>query len=92
MSLQVGGRNGRTTGPGLWGQNKKTPPPDSPWANQVSDVFVVGGATAVGYLCRLLSEICANTSKPSRPYREQARSHTGFSVLKRSLWERACSR
>lgn len=23
MSLQVGGRYGRTTGPGLWGQNKK---------------------------------------------------------------------
>ena len=50
MSLQVGRRNGRTTSPVLWGQNKKTPPPDSPWANEVSDVFVVGGATAVGYL------------------------------------------
>lgn len=50
MSLQVGRRNGRTTSPGLWGQNKKTPSPDSPWANEVSDVFVVGGATAVGYL------------------------------------------
>ena len=50
MSLQVGRRYGRTTGPGLWGQNVKTPPPDSPRANEVSDVFVVGGATAVGYL------------------------------------------
>jgi len=30
-------------------------------ANGVSDVFVVGGATAVGYLCGLLSEICANS-------------------------------
>ncbi|OYQ03274.1 hypothetical protein B7L09_27175 [Pseudomonas mandelii] len=49
-SLQVGRRLGRTTGPDLWGQNEKTPPPDSPWANEVSDVFVVGGATAVGYL------------------------------------------
>ncbi len=61
MSLQVGRRNGRTTGPGLWGQNKKTPLPDPPWANEVSDVFVVGGATAVGYLCGLLSQICATS-------------------------------
>ncbi|WP_146242091.1 hypothetical protein, partial [Pseudomonas jessenii] len=60
MSLQVGRRYGRTTGPVLWGQNEKTPLPDSPGANEVSDVFVVGGATAVGYLYRLLSEICAN--------------------------------
>ena len=45
-------RHGRTTGPGLWGQNAKTPLPGSPmWASGVSDVFVVGGATAVGYLC-----------------------------------------
>jgi len=58
----VGRRNGRTTGPLLRGQNKKTPPPDLPWANKVSDVFVVGGATAVGYLWGLLSEICANQS------------------------------
>jgi hypothetical protein len=50
MSLQVGRRYGRTTGPVLWGQNEKTPLPDSPGANEVSDVFVVGGATAVGYL------------------------------------------
>lgn len=50
MSLQVGRRYGRTTGPVLWGQNEKTPPPDSPRANEVRDVFVVGGATAVGYL------------------------------------------
>lgn len=50
MSLQVGRRYGRTTGPGLWGQNEKTPRPDSPGANEVRDVFVVGGATAVGYL------------------------------------------
>jgi hypothetical protein len=51
MSLQVGRRNGRTTSPGLWGQNVKTPLPDSQkGANEVSDVFVVGGATAVGYL------------------------------------------
>ncbi|VVO88396.1 hypothetical protein PS838_03097 [Pseudomonas fluorescens] len=50
MSLLVGRRIGRSTGPGLWGQNKKTPPPDSPGANGMSDVFVVGGATAVGYL------------------------------------------
>lgn len=59
MSLQVGRRYGRTTGPVLWGQNEKTPPPDSPRANEVSDVFVVGGATAVGYLYRLPSQICA---------------------------------
>jgi len=51
---------GCTTDPELWGQNEKTPPPDSPWANGVSDVFVVGGATAVGYLWLLLSQICAN--------------------------------
>jgi len=44
-------RHGRTTGPGLWGQNAKTPLPGSPkGAKKVSDVFVVGGATAVGYL------------------------------------------
>jgi hypothetical protein len=30
-------------------------------ANKVSDVFVVGWATAVGYLWDLLSEICANS-------------------------------
>ncbi|WP_371319172.1 hypothetical protein [Pseudomonas sp. PDM26] len=59
MSLQVGRRYGRTTGPVLWGQNEKTPPPDSPGANEVRDVFVVGGATAVGYLYRLPSQICA---------------------------------
>lgn len=41
--------NGRTTGPGHRGQNEKTPLPDPPWANKGSDVFVVGGATAVGY-------------------------------------------
>lgn len=50
MSLQVGRLHGRTTGPVIRGQNKKTPPPNPPWANEVSDVFVVGGATAVGYL------------------------------------------
>ena len=51
MQQQVGRRHGRTTGPGLWGQNAKTPLPGSPkGAKKVSDVFVVGGATAVGYL------------------------------------------
>ncbi|EJM68720.1 hypothetical protein PMI30_01161 [Pseudomonas sp. GM50] len=30
MSLRVGRRYGRTTGPGLWGQNEKTPLPDPP--------------------------------------------------------------
>jgi len=59
--------NGRTTGPGHWGQNEKTPLPDPPWANKGSDVFVVGGATAVGYLCVLLSEICANSRKIKSP-------------------------
>jgi hypothetical protein len=58
----VARRHGRTTGPGLWGQNAKTPLPGSPmWASGVSDVFVVGGATAVGYLCGMLSQICANS-------------------------------
>ena len=75
MSLQVGRRYGRTTGPVLWGQNEQTPLPDSPGANEVSDVFVVGGATAVGYLYRLLSEICANTRNRVAAIREQARSH-----------------
>jgi hypothetical protein len=28
MSFQVGRPEGRTTGPGLWGQNEKTPQPD----------------------------------------------------------------
>ena len=60
MSLQVGRRHGRTTAPVSGAKNKKTPPPNPPWANEVSDVFVVGGATAVGYLYRLLSQICAN--------------------------------
>jgi len=50
MSLQVGRRIGRTTGPGLWGQNKKRRHRIRQRANEVSDVFVVGGATAVGYL------------------------------------------
>lgn len=27
MSFAVARRNGRTTGPGLWGQNEKTPQP-----------------------------------------------------------------
>ncbi len=35
-------------------------------AMEVSDVFVVGGATAVGYLCVMLSEICANRLRPRR--------------------------
>ena len=30
-------------------QNEKTPLPDPPRANKVSDVFVLGVATAVGY-------------------------------------------
>jgi len=30
MQQQVGRRHGRTTGPGLWGQNAKTPLPDAP--------------------------------------------------------------
>jgi hypothetical protein len=68
MQQQVGRRHGRTTGPGLWGQNAKTPLPDSPkGANGVSDVFVVGGATAVGYLSEMLSEICANSRKIKSP-------------------------
>jgi len=50
MSLRVGRRYGRTTGPGLWGQNEKRRYPIRQGANEVSDVFVVGGATAVGYL------------------------------------------
>ncbi|WP_095148069.1 hypothetical protein [Pseudomonas sp. Irchel s3a18] len=61
-----GRRDGRTTDPGLWGQNEKTPLPDSPGANEVSDVFVVGGATAVGYLYQLLSEICARSGMCTR--------------------------
>jgi len=61
--LQVGRRYGRSTGPVLWGQNEKTPPPDPPRANEVSDVFVVGGATAVGYLWGLLCQIYATLEK-----------------------------
>ncbi|MGF6125402.1 hypothetical protein QF019_000591 [Pseudomonas frederiksbergensis] len=75
MSLQVGRRYGRTTGPDPWGQNKKTPPPDSPWANEVSDVFVVGGATAVGYLYRLLSQICATSRIVVWPFAGKPRSY-----------------
>jgi len=41
--------NGRTTDPVHWGQNEKTPLPDPLNTDQGSDVFVVGGATAVGY-------------------------------------------
>ena len=52
-------RDGRATGPGQGGQNEKTPLPDPRGANEVGDVFVVGGATAVGYLWVLHSEICA---------------------------------
>ncbi|OLF55117.1 hypothetical protein BTN82_08955 [Pseudomonas chlororaphis] len=59
MSFCVGRQYGRSTGPGLWGQNEKTPQPVSPGARRVCDVFVVGGATAVGYLWRLQSQNCA---------------------------------
>jgi hypothetical protein len=76
--LQVGRRLGRTTGPDLWGQNEKTPPPDSPWANEVSDVFVVGGATAVGYLYGLLSQICANTLMTRCGHSRASLAPTGF--------------
>jgi len=44
-------RHGRTTGPGLWGQNAKNAATCFAMRGErVSDVFVVGGATAVGYL------------------------------------------
>ncbi len=49
-------------------------------ARRVCDVFVVGGATAVGYLWVCLSEICANSRDWREGYREQARSHNGFAV------------
>ena len=55
MSFQVERRYGRTTSPELWGHNEKTPQPGSP-ERRVCDVFVVGGATAVGYLCGLHSK------------------------------------
>ncbi|PMY41696.1 hypothetical protein C1Y35_06240 [Pseudomonas sp. GW456-L14] len=72
MSFCVGRHYGRSTGPGLWGQNEKTPQPVSPGARRVCDVFVVGGATAVGYLCRLHSQICAKSCSPGVPDRGQA--------------------
>jgi hypothetical protein len=51
MSLQVGRRIGRTTGPRSVGaKTKKRRHRIRQKANEVSDVFVVGGATAVGYL------------------------------------------
>ena len=50
MSFQVERLGGRTTGPVLWGQNKKNVATRFAWARRVCDVFVVGGATAVGYL------------------------------------------
>ncbi len=57
----MGRHHGRTTGPGLWGQNAKNAATCFAMrGKRVSDVFVVGGATAVGYLCVLPSEICAN--------------------------------
>src|SRR5689334_4006858 len=69
MSLQVGRRYGRTTGPVLWGQNEKTPPPDSPRANEMSDVFVVGGqpplVTCGDYLARFVPTLEIE-SLPSR--------------------------
>lgn len=49
MSLQVERRHGRATDPDQWGQNEKTPASGSLWASRARDVFVVGGATAVGY-------------------------------------------
>lgn len=51
MSLQVERRHGRATDPGQWGQNEKTSAPGSLRASRARDVFVVGGATAVGYRC-----------------------------------------
>ncbi len=62
------------------------------------DVFVVGGATAVGYLWVCLSEICANLGDWGEAYREQARSHNGsvgvtnMEFTPEPMWERACSR
>ncbi|MDT9644530.1 hypothetical protein EX349_15765 [Pseudomonas protegens] len=60
MSLQVERRHGRATDPGQWGQNEKTSAPGSLRASRARDVFVVGGATAVGYRCGADSKSRAN--------------------------------
>ena len=60
MSLQVERRHGRATDPGQWGQNEKTSAPGSLRASRARDVFVVGGATAVGYRCGSDSKSRAN--------------------------------
>ncbi|MGR4042551.1 hypothetical protein FW796_24450 [Pseudomonas sp. 910_21] len=66
MSLQVERRHGRATDPGQWGQNEKTSAPGSLRASRVRDVFVVGGATAVGYRCGSDSKSRANPGRHRR--------------------------
>ena len=79
-------------------QNKKTPQPGLLESNGVCDVFVVGGATAVGYLWGGLSEICANLIIRGEPFAsglaptvDRERSQMLVLTL-RSMWERVCSR
>lgn len=60
MNLQVGAASAAPPAPVCGAKTKKRRHPIRHEANEVSDVFVVGGATAVGYLYRLLSENCAN--------------------------------
>ncbi len=66
MSQQVERRHGRATDPVQWGQNAKTSAPGSLWASRVRDVFVVGGATAVGYRCGSDSKSRANPCRPQQ--------------------------
>jgi hypothetical protein len=56
----VGRRRAAPPAPGNGAKTKKRRYLIRHGANEVSDVFVVGGATAVGYLWGLLSQICAN--------------------------------
>ncbi len=93
MGLAVGRHVGRTTGPVQWGQNEKTPAPGSRRASRVRDVFVVGGATAVGYRCLSDSKSRANRrqgrGQPSSSCMEMICSATWISFCCRLMaWRR----
>jgi len=70
MQQQVGRRHGRTTGPELWGQNAKTPLPDSPkgrtgWATSLSWVGQPPLVTCAFYIARFVPT--AGKSKAPHP-------------------------
>ncbi len=67
MQQQVGRRTAAPPAPSFGAKTQKRRYLMRRLGERVSDVFVVGGATAVGYLCVLHSEICANSRKVKSP-------------------------